>query len=67
MENVQQCINEYKEAASCFAYIRQHLSQSFSTVQMSWDMTDNGLLGVCVVIGIHCSLRIIHTVWNNSL
>ena len=45
LENVQQCINEYKEAASCFAYIRQHISQSFSTVQVSWDMTDNALLG----------------------
>lgn len=39
-------MNEYKESASCFAFIRQNLSSSYTTVDMSWDMTDNGLYGV---------------------
>ena len=45
MNEIQECMNEYKESASCFAFIRQKLSPSFSTVDMSWDMTDNGLFG----------------------
>ena len=46
MNEIQECMNEYKESASCFAFIRQKLSPSFSTVDMTWDMTDNALYAV---------------------
>ena len=49
MENlgdVQSVINEYKEAANCFLYIRQVLFSSYGQDNKTWDMSESALLGV---------------------
>lgn len=46
LEKVQIAINEFKEAASCFANLRQVVIQPCTREKLSWDMTESGLLGV---------------------
>ena len=46
MEHVQTAINEYKEAASCFAHLRMKVSKSYHGVIPHWDMEENTLQGV---------------------
>ena len=46
LSDVQSVINEYKEAANCFLYIRQVLFSTYSQDNKTWDMSESALLGV---------------------
>lgn len=46
LTEVQVVINEYKEAANCFKYIRQVLFSNYGPDNRTWDMSEGALLGV---------------------
>ena len=57
LPTVQIVINEYKEAASCFLYIRSSLSSTYVRENRTWDMTEDALSGVRVGCSLHPSSK----------
>lgn len=53
MEKVQIALDEFKEAASCYAYLRQVVIQPCSHEKITWDMLESSLLGVAATACPH--------------